>query len=118
MATDIVANNLFVIIAGLLVFTMTPSVGLLEVGELGEKFSHVSLLKVMLMTGIGFVVMAIIGFDTAFAPTVAGGLIGNPSYGPGLFLGGFSSSATGLLSGTWWSMTPQYFGTGLTTGTY
>ena len=117
MAADLALNNLFVIISGLLVFTMTPAVGLLEVGELGEKFSGVSLLKVMLITSIGFVVMAIVGFNTAFAPTL-GGVIGDPSYGAGLFLGGFSANAAGLLSGVFWSMTPQYFGTGLTTGTY
>jgi ammonium transporter, Amt family len=117
MAADLATNNLFVIIAGLLVFTMTPAVGLLEVGELGEEFSSVSLLKVMLITGIGFVVMAIIGFNTAFAPTI-GGVIGDPFYGAGLFLGGFSGNAAGLLSGVFWSMTSQYFGTGLTTGTY
>ncbi len=117
MAADLATNNLFVLISGLLVFTMTPAVGLLEVGELGEEFSSISLLKVMLITGIGFVVMAIIGFNTAFAPTI-GGVIGDPTYGAGLFLGGFSSNAAGLLSGVFWSMTSQYFGTGLTTGTY
>src|SRR5271169_765033 len=86
LASDFLANNLFVLIAALLVFTMTGSVGLLEVGELGEEYSHISLLKVMLITGIGFVVMAIVGFNTAFAPTV-GGIIGAPLYGPGLLLG-------------------------------
>ena len=91
---------------------MTGSVGLLEVGELGEEFSHVSLLKVMLITGIGFFVMAIVGFNTAFAPTV-GGIIGAPLYGPGFLLGG-ASNATAVF----WSMTSQYFGTGLSLGTY
>jgi Amt family ammonium transporter len=118
VAVDIDANNLFVLISGLLVFTMTPAVGLLEVGELGEKFSNTSLLKTMLITGIGFVVMAVVGFNTAFAPTIGNGLIGDPWYSPGFFLGGFSGSSSGLLSGTWWSMAPQYFATGLTTGTY
>jgi Amt family ammonium transporter len=118
VAVDAAANNLFVLIAGVLVFTMTPSVGLLEVGELGEKFANPSLLKAMLITGTGFVVMAVVGFNTAFAPTVGGGLIGDPSYGPGLLLGGFASTPQGLLSGVFWSMTPQYFGTGLATGTY
>jgi ammonium transporter, Amt family len=118
VAADLVANNLFVLISGLLVFTMTPAVGLLEVGELGEKFANTSLLKVMLITGIGFVVMALVGFNTAFAPTIGDGFIGNPFYGPGAFLGGFSSGGQGLLTGTWWSMAPQYFGTGLTTGIY
>jgi len=112
-----VGNNLFVLIAGLLVFIMAPAVGLLEVGELGEEYSHPSLLKTMLITGVGLVVMAVVGFNIAFAPTI-NGVIGNPFYAPGFFLGGFSANATGLLSGVFWSMTPQYFGTGLATGTY
>ncbi len=115
MAVDPVANNLFVLLAALLVFTMTPAVGLLEIGELGERFST-SLLKTMLITGIGIFVMALVGFDTAFAPTIAG-IIGNPFYN-GVFLGGFSTDTAGLLSGVWWSMTPQYFGSSLTLGTY
>ncbi len=115
---DFAANNLFVLLAGLLVFTMTPSVGLFELGELGDEFERTSLLKVMLIVGIGLIVMAAVGFNTAFAPTVAGGLIGNPLYGAGLFLGGDSANAAGLLSGVFWSMTPKYFGAGLTTGTY
>ncbi|MDG7022180.1 MAG: ammonium transporter, partial [Nitrososphaerota archaeon] len=97
---------------------MTPSVGLFELGELGDEFERTSLLKVMLIVGIGLIVMAAVGFNTAFAPTVAGGLIGNPLYGAGLFLGGDSANAAGLLSGVFWSMTPKYFGAGLTTGTY
>jgi ammonium transporter, Amt family len=109
---DVVANNLFVLIAALLVFTMTGSVGLLEVGELGEEYAHTSLLKVMLITGIGFFVMAIVGFNTAFAPTI-GGVIGSPLYSPGFFLGGASN-----VTGVWWSMTAKYFGTGLSMGTY
>lgn len=43
-------NNLWVLIAALLVFTMTISVGFLEVGELGEELDF-SLLKTILMTG-------------------------------------------------------------------
>ncbi len=109
---DFVANNLFVLIAALLVFTMTGAVGLLEVGELGEEYTHASLLKVMLISGIGFFVMAIVGFNTAFAPTI-GGIIGSPLYGPGFFLGGASN-----VTGVFWSMTSQYFGTGLSMGTY
>lgn len=109
---DFVANNLFVLIAALLVFTMTGSVGLLEIGELGEDYSHTSLLKVMLITGIGFFVMAIIGFNTAFAPTIDG-VIGSPLYSPGLFLAGASNTTA-----IFWSMTSQYFGTGLSLGTY
>jgi Amt family ammonium transporter len=94
---------------------MTISVGLLEVGELGEEFSN-SLLKTMLITGSALVVMAFIGFNTAFAPTIDG-LIGNPLYG-GLLLGDFSANLTGLLGGVWWSMTSTYFGTSLAAGTY
>jgi len=109
------ANNLWVLICGLLVFAMTISVGLLEVGELGEEFSN-SLLKTMLISGSALVFMGFIGFNTAFAPTIYG-LIGNPVYG-GLFLGGFSANLSGLLGGVWWSMTPAYFGTSLTAGTY
>ncbi len=112
---DVLINNLFVLVSGLLVFTMTISVGLLEVGELGEDFA-VSLLKTMLITGSALFFMAFVGFNTAFAPTLSG-FIGDPSYG-GLFLGGFSPNAPGLLTGVWWSMTQTYFGTGLTTGTY
>jgi Amt family ammonium transporter len=94
---------------------MTISVGLLEVGELGEEFSN-SLLKTMLITGSALVFMGFIGFNTAFAPTIDG-LIGNPLYG-GVLLGSFSSNLGGLLGGVWWSMTPAYFGTSLTAGTY
>jgi Amt family ammonium transporter len=108
MTAQILANNLWVIIAGLLVFTMTIAVGFLEVGELGDRL-NISLLKTILMTGIALVVMAIVGFNTAFAPTV-GGFIGNPLYRPGLLLGGFS----GDVSGVWWSVSSQ----GLRLGTY
>ncbi len=109
-------NNLWVIVAALLVFTMTISVGLLEIGELGEKFSN-SLAKTVVITVIAIVVMALVGFNTAFAPTI-NGIIGNPLYLPGLALGSFSSNPTSLLGNVWWSMTSTYFGTGLTTGTY
>lgn len=95
---------------------MTASVGLLEIGELGESFYN-SLLKALLISGIGIVVMAVIGFNTAFAPTLRG-IIGNPFYANGFFLGGFSANATGVLGGMWWSMTSSYFNTGLTEGTY
>lgn len=107
-ATPLV-NNLWVLFAGLLVFLMTIAVGFLEIGELGETF-HSSLLKTMLITGIALVVMGIVGFNTAFAPTWYG-IIGNPVYGPGFFLGGFSASS---VSAVWWSTT----GPGLLTGTY
>ena len=107
----VLANNLWVIICGLLVFIMTISVGFLEVGELGADLD-VSLLKTMLVTGTAFVVMAFVGFNTAFAPTI-NGWIGNPIYN-GFFLGGFDPNASGLLTGTWWATAGQ----GLTTGTY
>ena len=107
----VLANNLWVIICGLLVFIMTISVGFLEVGELGADLD-VSLLKTMLITGTAFVVMAFVGFNTAFAPTI-NGWIGNPIYN-GLFLGGFASDTSGLLTGAWWATAGQ----GLTTGTY
>jgi len=109
-------NNLWVLICGLLIFSMTVSVGLLEIGEAGKRYSR-SLLKAMLITGSALVFMAFLGFNTAFAPTI-GGIVGNPLYNGGVFLGGFSSTATGLLSGVWWSMDTAYFSTGLTTGTY
>ena len=107
----VLANNLWVIICGLLVFIMTVSVGFLEVGELGADLD-VSLLKTMLITGTAFVVMAFVGFNTAFAPTI-NGWIGNPIYN-GFFLGGFASDASGLLTGAWWATAGQ----GLSTGTY
>jgi ammonium transporter, Amt family len=114
------ANNLWVVIAALFVFVMTIAVGFLEIGEIGEKFD-VSLIKTIMITCVALFVMAIIGFNTAFAPTI-NGIIGNPFYGPGLLLGSLSSNlaadGSGLLSGTWWSMTSSYFGTGLATGSY
>lgn len=109
MTAQVLANNLWVIFAGLLVFVMTIAVGFLEVGELGERL-NLSLLKTVVMTGTALVVMGIVGFNTAFAPTIAGGIIGNPFYGPGLFLGGLSNH----ISGAWWSQT----GSGLRLGTY
>ncbi len=101
-------NNLWVLLAALLVFTMTVSVGLLEVGELGFDLSG-SLLKTLLMTGLALVVMAAVGFNTAFAPDWHG-IIGNPTYAPGFFLGGFSADP----SAVWWSQTAN----GLTPSTY
>jgi len=108
----LLANNLWVIICGLLVFTMTISVGFLEIGELGSDL-EISLLKTMLITGSALFFMALVGFNTAFAPTI-NGVIGNPFYN-GLFLGGFSTSIiNGSLSSGWWSQQSA----GLTTGTY
>src|SRR5229473_8560039 len=108
MTAAVLANNLWVVLCGLFVFMMTIAVGMLEVGELGERVV-VSLVKTILITGMAVFVMAVIGFNTAFAPTL-GGIIGNPLYGPGLFLGGLSNQ----VSGVWWSVT----GSGLRLGTY
>lgn len=111
-----VLNNLWVIIAAIFVFIMTIAVGFLEVGELGEDH-NVGLIKTIIITCAAVFIMAVVGFNTAFAPTISG-IIGDPIYLPGLFLGGFSSSAQGLLSGTWWSMSAAYLNTGLSTGAY
>jgi len=109
MTAAVLANNLWVLLCGLFVFMMTIAVGLLEVGELGERVIG-SLVKTILITGLAVLVMAIVGFNTAFAPTIIGGVIGNPLYGPGLFLGGFSPG----IADSWWSVS----GAGLRTGTY
>ncbi len=109
--TDLV-NNLWVLLAGLLVFLMTIAVGFLEVGELGEALSF-SLFKTTLFTGLALVVMAVVGFNTAFAPTWHG-ILGNPFYAPGAFLGGFSSASVNPVTDVWWSVRS----TGLTTGVY
>ena len=115
MSDLILINNLWIIIAALLVFLMTIAVGMLEVGELGKHFSR-SLLKTILITGLALFLMAFIGFNIAFAPTLFG-IIGKPDY-TGFFFGSLSSNTINAISGTWWSMTGQYFGTGLLTGTY
>src|SRR5437867_11616047 len=86
----VLANNLWVIICGLLVFIMTVSVGFLEVGELGADMD-ISLLKTMLISGSAIFLMAFVGFNTAFSPTF-NGIIGNPVY-YWFFFGGFSSDA-------------------------
>ena len=111
MPTDPVSliNNLWILVAALLVFTMTIAVGFLEVGELGEDLWR-SLQKTMLISGAGLFLFIVLGFDTAFAPTVADGLIGNPTYG-GLFAGGFDPTTATTV---WWSQT----GTGLWMGSY
>src|SRR5260370_23988911 len=108
MTAAVLANNLWVLLCGLFVFMMTIAVGLLELGELGDRVAR-SLVKTILITGLAVLVMAIVGFNPAFAPT-AGGIIGNPFYGPGLFLGAFSPA----IADSWWSVT----GAGLRTGTY
>lgn len=110
-------NNLWVLIAALLVFTMTISVGFLEIGEMGGRLDS-SLLKTIVMTGTALVVMGVIGFNTAFAPTTLGGLIGKPFYSPGFFLGGFGTGALHATGDVWWSMRAGFFNTGLTPATY
>ncbi len=119
-------NNLWLILAALLVFTMTIAVGFLEVGELGEDRWR-SLLKTSIMTCMALVVMAFLGFDLAFAPTIGNGVIGNPLFLQP-FLGGSSATAPGVLNGVWWSTNPTngygyFLGSAsaplaLTTGTY
>lgn len=113
---DVLLNNLWVLLAGLLVFAMTVAVGFLEVGELGESVNR-SLLKTLLMSGLAVVVMAIVGFNIGFAPTWSG-IIGNPFYSGGFFLGGFAPNVADVFGSYWWSMGPAYFNTGLYTGTY
>lgn len=108
-------NNLWVLLSGAFVFLMTMSVGLLEIGELGEDYKK-SLFKTIVIICLGFFMMAFIGFNTAFAPCI-GGLIGNPFY-TAPFLGGVSVEAPGLLTGIWWSMGPDFFNTGVTLPTY
>jgi len=112
---DATVNNLWVLLAALFVFLMTIAVGFLEVGEFGEKYDR-SLIKTMIITCSALFFMAFLGFNTAFAPTIAG-VIGNPLYN-GIFLGGFNVNVAGMLTGTWWSMGASYFNTGLTTSTY
>jgi ammonium transporter, Amt family len=115
MVTVNLFNNLWVLICGALVFIMTISVGLLEIGELGKDYRQ-GLLKTIIIICMGFFLMAFIGFNTAFAPTI-GGLIGNPLYSAP-FLGGFTTTFPGLLQGVWWSMGPDYFNTEVTLSSY
>jgi Amt family ammonium transporter len=110
-----ILNNFWVLFAAALVFMMTISVGFLEIGELGDKLYR-SLYKTILITGISFIVMAFIGFNTAFAPTIYG-IIGNPFYAQGSFMSVFASP-TALFTTEWWSTTSQYFDTGLMSITY
>ncbi|MCI4334491.1 MAG: ammonium transporter [Thermoplasmata archaeon] len=113
MDTTSLVNNLWLLLAALLVFTMTIAVGFLEVGELGEDLWP-SLLKTTMISGSGLFFMALVGFNIAFAPTVLHGFIGNPVY-TGAFLGGFDPSTS--LS-VWWSQGPSHGNTGLYLGTY
>jgi Amt family ammonium transporter len=115
MVTVNLFNNLWVLLCGALVFIMTISVGLLEIGELGKGYRQ-SLLKTIMIVCIAFFMMAFVGFNIAFAPTI-GGIIGNPLYSAP-FLGGFSTDFPGLLQGVWWSMGPSYFNTDVTLSSY
>lgn len=108
-------NNLWVLLAGLLVFTMTISVGFLEIGELNHKIDR-SLYKTLIITGLSLFFMGLIGFNIAFAPTIDG-VIGNPFYS-NVFLGLFSTNLSGGLTGVFWLTGKNYFNTGLSTGTY
>jgi Amt family ammonium transporter len=98
MDVTYLVNNLWLLLAALLVFVMTIAVGFLEVGELGEDLWR-SLQKTMLISSFGLVIMAVVGFDTAFAPTIFGGTIGNPAYN-GPLMGAFDP---GRISAIWWS---------------
>lgn len=102
-------------LSAVLVFIMTISVGLLEIGELGEDHNR-SLLKTIIMTCSAFFFMGLLGFNVGFAPTL-NGIIGNPAYN-GIFLGGFSSNSFSVLNSVWWSMTSNYFNTGITLPVY
>lgn len=80
---------MWILIAAVLVFSMTISVGFLEVGELGRKFDR-SLYKTIVVTVLSLFVMGFIGFNIAFGPAYDG-IIGNPLY-THIFLGMFSTS--------------------------
>ncbi|EQB68895.1 MAG: hypothetical protein AMDU5_GPLC00006G0013 [Thermoplasmatales archaeon Gpl] len=108
-------NDLWVLFASLLVFTMTISVGFLEIGELNHKLDR-SLYKTLIITGFSLFFMGLIGFNIAFAPTI-GGLIGNPFYS-NIFLGLFSTGLSGGLTGIFWLTGKNFFDTGLSTGAY
>lgn len=114
MTLDLI-NNLWVLLAGLLVFSMTISVGLLEIGELNRKMDR-SLYKTLIITVFALFFMGLVGFNIAFAPTI-GGIIGNPAYS-NIFLGLFSSNLGGELTGVFWLTGTKFFDTGLATGTY
>ena len=79
LPTETLFNNLWVLICGALVFIMTISVGILERGELGRGANR-ALIKNIMISCSGFFFMAFLGFSVAFAPTIGGGVIGNPLY--------------------------------------
>ncbi len=108
-------NNFWVLLSGLLVFSMTISVGFLEIGEFNLKMDR-SLYKTIFITVLSLFFMGLFGFDLAFAPTIDG-IIGNPFYlNP--FLGLFSSNVTGNMTDVFWLTGQKYFDTGLSAGTY
>ena len=89
-------NNMWVIIAALLIFAMAVAIGFRGgVGELGNSFES-SFLKTVAITATALLVMAVVGFNTAFVPTIYG-IIGNPFFREGLFLGAFSPYPGGLI---------------------
>jgi ammonia channel protein AmtB len=55
MTPAVLANNLWILLCGLFVFMMTIAVGLLELGELGERMAG-SLVKTILITGLAVLV--------------------------------------------------------------
>ena len=88
-------NNMWVIIAALLIFAMAVAIGFRGVGELGNSFES-SFLKTVAITATALLVMAVVGFNTAFVPTISG-IIGNPFFRESLFLGAFSPYPGGLI---------------------
>jgi Amt family ammonium transporter len=116
LPTENLFNNLWVLICGVLVFIMTISVGILERGELGRS-SNRALMKNIMISCSGFFFMAFLGFSVAFAPTIGGGLMGNPLYNfP--FMGGFQSNSADIFTQVWWSMGSQYFNNLVTLPSY
>jgi ammonium transporter, Amt family len=109
-------NNLWVLICGVLVFLMTISVGILERGELGKRFGR-DLMKNIMISCSGFFFMAFLGFNIAFAPTIGGGIMGNPLYNfP--FMGTFQKNSADIFTQVWWSMGPDYFNISVTLPSY
>jgi Amt family ammonium transporter len=114
--TENLFNNLWVLICGVLVFIMTISVGILERGELGRGANR-ALMKNIMISCSGFFFMAFIGFSVAFAPTIGGGLMGNPLYNfP--FMGSFNGNSADIFTQVWWSMGSQYFNNSVTLPSY
>ena len=72
--------------------------------------------KTLIITGFALFFMGLIGFNIAFAPTIDG-IIGNPGYS-NVFLGLFSTTLPGELTGVFWLTGTKFFDTGLSTGTY